>query len=273
MSDDLHATKAEPVEVPGATEPATPQDPGERMLKAITVFLNEGVITKRQVLDALKIKGRSGPEYPDFTFPGSGITVKIRRLGPFTIDAIGVATRKRKKDTGPRPNPPMRQVNYAADDEPPRYEWEANLADPEYKRALAEWEMEAGREEAMSIIDTIIRNAVIVDLGEAELAEVGAARAFLRDIGVDEEELDKLTDHEIYVKHICIKATSDLNALQEYVIGESVPTEELIQEHEDSFKSDVQKTTHTPVPNAKVGGPAQNGVGLGTGNPVVGPIH
>ena len=272
MNDDLHV-KAMPTGDAPADADVGSVDPGERLLKAISIFVNEGVVTKRQVLDALKIKGRSGPEYPDFTFPSTGITVKIRRLGPFTIDAIGVSSRKKKKQTSPRPEPPRHQVNYAADNEPPRYEWEENPADPEYKRQLVQWEEETGREEAMSIIDTIIRNAVILDLGEAELTEVAAARSFLRDIGLDEEELAKITDHEIYVKHVCIKATSDLNLLQEYVIGESMPTEELIQEHEDSFKSGVQKTTHTPVPNATVGDKTQNGTGLGTGDSVVGPLH
>lgn len=247
--------------------------PGDKVLEILKLALAEGVLSISDVLRAVKPKGRATPELPEFVFPGSGITVKVRKLGPFTIEAISTAARsRREKEETPAPKPPLAQVNYGTPEEPD-YRWEENPADPDYKRALAKHEEESGQAEGLAIADTIIRSAVVAELDETALQEISVMREFLVSIGTPAEIVEKMTDHEVYVKHVCIKSTKDLSSLQDFVIGESIPTEAVVQEEERSFKSDVPETTHRAVPNATVGDSLQNGTGLGVRGPVVGDIH
>lgn len=204
---------------------------GERIISALKVALETGILKEDDVTNVIKPKqkGRKVTSLPEFTFPGSGITVKIRQLGPFTLDQIN---RQVREELNP-PDVPKVMVNYGTPEKADMH-MEENPADPAYKEALAEYERKVEESGARKTIDTIIKHAVVVDVDQDE---VEAMREFLLDLEMSKEELDSTSDHMIYVKHVCIKTTRDLQDLQKFVIGESVPTEERVQAHEDSFRS------------------------------------
>jgi len=203
----------------------------DKLISALQVAIENGMLTTDQVMGSVKPKqkGRKVQKLPEFTFPGSGITVRIRQLGPFTLDQIN---RQVREEIEPPPVPKS-MVNYGTPEKPDMHV-EENPADPEYKKALAEYERKIEESGARETIDTIIKHAVVVEVDDDE---VQAMRDFLLDLGTPKNELDAISDHMIYVKHVCIKTAKDLQELQKFVIGESLPTEERVQAHEDSFRS------------------------------------
>jgi len=205
----------------------------EKILLILSQLISNGDISKSEVIKLFPgSKGRSAPDLPEFTFPTSKITVGVRVMGPFTLDAI---SRRVRNEIDP-PRPPQTIVNYGTEDNPD-WKTEENPADKEYKDALIKYEEEIGNTSARRMIDVIIENAVVVDYDEDE---VRSTRELLISLGVDRSEVDAMSDHSIYVKHSCIKSTKDLTDLQNFVMGQSVPTEALVKAHEDSFRGDVQ---------------------------------
>lgn len=237
----------------------------EKILEVLRSALDRDIISKDQVLRAIKPKGRAAPELPEFTFPGSGITVKVRRLGPFTLDMMS----RQARAEDPPPPVPTRMVNYGTEDEPV-WEREENPADPEYRKLLEEYENKIEESGGRQVIDTIIKNAVIADI---DYEEVDYMRSFLLELGSPKEEVDAMSDHMVYVKHICIKNGDDLTKLQKFVIGESVPTEERVQAHEDAFRGQVSGQANQTVQDSDVRDKTQHIPGLGNGNSVVEPIY
>lgn len=218
----------------------------EKLLLIVSNMVSDGQMSRDELFSALpKRKGRAVPANPKFVFPSSGIECEIRRLGPFTLDAIN---RQMRQEIKP-PEVPKVIVNYGTDEQPD-FKSEENPASEEYRQALADYEKKIEEKGALRMIDIIIENAVIIDV---DLDEVNAMRKFLKQLGVTEEELNEESDHSIYVKHVCIKSTDDLSKLQEFVVGQNVPSEALVKAHEDSFRSDVQGQTDREMSNAIVG--------------------
>lgn len=221
----------------------------DRILKMLQVAVDRKIIDPDQIIKTLrpKTKGRKVSDLPMFTF-SSGISVGIRTLGPFTIDAIQRSIRQEKK----KPAPPRTQVNYGTE-ESPDFRWEENPADPNYKEELSKYEQEIEDAGGRRLIDTIINRAITVDV---DYEEVSNMREFLVELGTPKDEVDVMTDHEIYIKHVCIKSPTDLTRLQQFVIGESMPTEERVQAHEDSFRGNVSRKTDQEVPGIVIGSKA-----------------
>lgn len=246
----------------------------DMLLRIIQAAVAQGKLTKAEVLKATggKSPGRGAKPLPEFTFPDSGYTVQIRRMGPFTLDKLRLAMAEADKG----PEPPKKQVYYGDKEDPspddPDWVWEANLADPEYKKAREEWEAGQNEQLGFKVIDNIIEHAVLIDV---EPEELKAALDLMIGMGVPKEELDKMSDHTAFIKHVCIETGKDLSALQDFVLGRSIPSEARIQQHEAVFQREVQGTTHIPVPSTEVGSEIQHVAGLGIGYPVVGdrPAH
>lgn len=238
----------------------------EQVLTMLQAALDRGIITKDQMFKAAKVKGGRKPkDLPKFTFKGSGITVGVRKLGPFMIDTIS----RQLRDEVKPPEVPKVIVNYGTE-EKPDYRTEENEADPEYKEALREYEETIANSSGRRILDTIIDKAIVVE--EYDDEEIEATREFMEGLGVSKEELDAMSDHQIYVKYICIKISDDISDLQQFVLGESVPSEELVRKHEDSFRGNVSVQADTSVSGDSVGNQSQHIAGLGDGDTVVGSI-
>lgn len=215
------------------------------LLRALEQAVNAGIITPQEIARTGKVKGRNVAPLPQFTFPDSGITVGIRKLGPFTLDKIRVGLTKKMSP----PEPPMVRVNYGTEEEPD-WKWEPNPADPTYKQSLVDHEASLDQAMGMELIEKIIKFAVDV---EADEAEVAIAKEFLIDLGNDPQEVNALSSHEVYVKYVCIKSPRDLTELQSYVTGMSIPTEVSVQAHVDSFRSEIPGEASIPVSSAFVG--------------------
>lgn len=209
-----------------------------KALKLIQHAVSTGLLSKAEVIRAAGGKGRQVAELPEFTFKGSGIAVGVRKLGPFTIDELRLAL---SRETKP-PEPPVVRVYYGEAEDPkpddPDWKEEYNEADPKYREDMAAYEAEQTEKLGRRVIDTIIEFAV-----EAfpDKDEVARTRAFLHKMGVPQEKIDQLSDHDVWVKHVCIKTQEDLTDLQNFVLGRSIPSEQHVQAHVDTFQRDVQE--------------------------------
>lgn len=172
--------------------------------------------------------GRSATALPTFTFPDSGIAVKLRRISPDTQARIALALSKEWDATNPRPQPPIQAVEAIdGNTEMP------NANDPDYLKAIAEWmgqfNAEVGKRLlllALSMIEVTIDQAALDQL-KREMAAIGAPF----DADAD--------DRDIYLKQICVSSVLDAAALVAYVQGTSAPTKEGIQATLDMFQRSV----------------------------------
>jgi hypothetical protein len=169
--------------------------------------------------------GRHTVALPTFTFPDSGVTIRLRRISPDTQARIAQALSREWDVTNPRPSPPLQTVE-AIDgrtDVP-------NVDDPAYGKALGAWmglfNAEVGRRLlllALSMIEVEVDAGAVAQLKE-QMAAIGAPF---------EDDAD---DRDIYLKQICVSSVLDAAALVAYVQGVSAPTKEGIQATLDMFQ-------------------------------------
>lgn len=153
----------------------------------------------------------------------SGINVGIRRVSPMLMLDL------RRKF--PEPQPPLNKV-MLGDDEV----MEPNPADPDYIRAVNDYNSDMEEKYRRMII----RRGVNYVLTEEDKVEVSQVRADFLDL--TGEPLTG-TDLEVFITYVAISDESDLELLIKSVTGVSQPTEEKIDEHSSTFKSDVQEST------------------------------
>lgn len=146
----------------------------------------------------------------------TGVTVGIRKVSPYTFDAINRAY--------PPPLPPLVKNDFGNGD----VREEPNPADPDYQAALAEHEALKSRH----LQDVMLRLGVVV---EVDAAALEALRATMDTIGVP---LDK-DEHLAYVKHLAIGSKEDLTALIAAITGASQPTEEAVTAAAATFPGNV----------------------------------
>jgi hypothetical protein len=170
------------------------------------------------------LKGRAAPALPQFTFPDSGITVGLRRFSPDTQDRIA---RELSRKSPPPPAPEI-ETELGA---------ESNPADPDYQQALNAYWMRIQLETNERMFALALRQ-IEVDIDRAVLDRL---KADMEEIGTP-LDADK-DDRELYIRHVCISSVYDLTALLSYLQRRSLPTEEAVQEHLDSFRGDVQAKT------------------------------
>ncbi len=163
-------------------------------------------------------KGRRVPSLPEFTFPDSGCVVKVRRLGPWTLDQIRIGLSKARKE----PLVPVRRVpdRYNDAGEPVEWRLEANEADPDYQTAKQEYENWLAQSLGYRLLDIIIASCVVVDVEDIDVEEIKAQRRALiaagpQDEGTEEsaritalhrKKIESMDDIEIYIR--CIRTGS-----------------------------------------------------------------
>lgn len=146
----------------------------------------------------------------------TGITVGIRKISPYTRDAIARAF--------PPPKPPMVQAEFGPDD----VREEPNEADPDYQAALQAHNLFI----AEKLQSVLLRLGVVVDIDHERLEIFRAAMA---EIGVETDP----DDHMAYVKYIAIGTPEDLARLGAAIVGKSEPTEEAVAAAVATFPGDV----------------------------------
>lgn len=174
-------------------------------------------------------KGRDVPPeklYP-FTFEGTGRTVHIRKLSALIRDEVHRAVRR--DPTFPsEPEPPIQEVDYG-EGTVKRPNWQHSV----YLEMQREWQARFIEEVSERLVNLVIRRAVVC---EVDAAAVAQARADMAAVSVP---LDAYDDHYVYVAFVCIGPRHDYNELLRTVFERSVPSEEAIQAHLDSFPDPV----------------------------------
>lgn len=174
--------------------------------------------------------GRTPPPLEELTL-SSGVTVQIRKVSPFTQDAI--------RAKYPAPPPPMVENDYGDG----KIRREPNPADPDYLRALREHRLMA----AEKFTEAMFQLGVVV---EVDTEAVAAFRAEMQSLGIDLKE----SDHQIYVRHLAIRTDEDIDRLSRAIMRKSTPTEEAVQERLETFSGDVQRPRPDGDQSATVGG-------------------
>ena len=174
-------------------------------------------------------QGRDVPPeklYP-FTFEGTGRTVQIRKLSALIRDEVRRAIRR--DPTFPKePEPPLQEVDYG----------EGKVKRPNRQHAVylamqKEWQARLSEELSERLVTLVINRAVVCEVDEAAVTQ---ARADMGAVGVS---LDEYDDHYVYVAFVCIGPMHDYNELLRAVFERSMPSEEAVQAHIDSFRGAV----------------------------------
>lgn len=160
------------------------------------------------------------PSAPLFTFPDSGVTVRLQRFAPDTIAKITRAVQKEL----PPPKPPEQEVDYGDGDK----RLEANEHHPDHLAALQEYQLTVAGELGERLLRLVVRR---VDV-EVDIEVVQRFREDMEAIGVPIDDED---DKSVYVRHICISSDRDLSELSSYLIRRSQPTEAAVSEHIATF--------------------------------------
>ncbi len=235
-------------------------------LTAVKIAVNENRVTPEQILTFIgkrKVRGRRVPDLPSFTFPDSGYTVKVRKVGPWTVDQIRQGLRQLRKE------PPVPIMDVEDGEYPngqPRYRKEANPADPEYKAAVDEYNQWLAEKAGYRLLDIIVSSCIIVDPEDVDPDEVVTYRLGLVRAGPQAEDgeeaaalhlkkIQAMSDEEVFVRCICMSTSRDTSELQKFVTSRSMPTPEAIDEQIATFQPDVQGEATLRGDNNPVGLP------------------
>lgn len=197
-------------------------------------------------------KGRAAP-LPTFTFKSKGITVQIKKVGPFTMDAI----RKKLLKERQRPEPPVITVEIG---EARTKMQEINRADPNWLAAVSEynqWLQETAGNELLNIMThySIVLPKWELDTDSEEyqeFQEIVEDKRFLMNL-VDPGSTETIEDKYIYIQHYLFEDAEEMQACQVFITGQSMPTEEAVQEHIDSFPDNVQEQEPVRTPGVPIG--------------------
>ena len=180
------------------------------------------------------VKGRAVPALPTHTFQDTGITVRLRKLSPMTAQRLNEAIRKEF----PPPSPPTYEVEYG--DTKVR---EINDADPTYQARYQRWEQDTARLFNERLLKLVCLDAIEVDIGKAEKAEIARKKRNLERAGIAWEDDPDLTEDEnlryFYVQHCCFGSSEDMKELYAAVNTRSQPTEAAVQAHIAAFPGDA----------------------------------
>jgi hypothetical protein len=174
-------------------------------------------------------RGRAVPPLPEFTFKDSGITIRIRKVGPTTQQHLAQAIMKEI----PEPTPPMAETELGP---------EPNAADPAYLVAKADWEQKTRWEltQRLMLIAALEAEVAIDDLARADIER---KKRHLKLIGIPHQDNPDLTTEEnekvFYILHVAAATPEDLGEFSAAVNRRSVPTEEAVQAQISTFQRDV----------------------------------
>lgn len=160
--------------------------------------------------------GRMPPGLPEFTFLGSGITVKLRTVAPMLLDKV--------RSSVPKPEAPLNEVDYGDGQK----RMERNYGDPDYQAALKEAERAAGEK----TIRVLFLLGVECDV---DTEAVENLRRTMRAFGVELDDDDKW----VYLSNICLIDQQDIYNLRDAILRRSQPTEVAIGESLETFRGDV----------------------------------
>lgn len=158
----------------------------------------------------------------EHTFQDTGRTIQIRKLSALARDEV---RRQVKRSPGfEEPQPPVVEVDYGEGKirQPHR-------AHPVYQDLLKEWNARVTQEAGERIAAFAIRRAAVCEVDKAAVQDT---RAFMASINTP---LDEYDDLYVYIAFVCVGSQQDYNEFLAAVFNRSIPSQEAIQAHLDSF--------------------------------------
>lgn len=175
--------------------------------------------------------GRVVPELPTITFPGSGRTAQIRKVGTTTKTLIDKTVRKEMAAEGKgEPQPPIKAVPIVYDDPTQGTIDEADDKDPEYVKQYRAWDEEFRTRCALRLYDYVVKHCLVYEVDHIEVARIKQA---WQDIGIESED----TDEEIYLNEILMPTEIDTTFMAASATQASIPSEEDVQAMIARFRS------------------------------------
>ncbi len=183
-------------------------------------------------------RGRRVPPLPTYTFPDSGITVQVRRIGLNTQQALLRAIAQEwdaQGDGEPQPPTVLDPIDYGDG----KQHWMENDADPDYKARRDAWNSKYQAEYQTRLFKLAALECE-VEVDHTELARV---RRSLKAVGVILEDDPDLSAEENakmhYFLHCAARTQEDLQEFTRVLLRRSQPTEEVVQEQLATFPDDV----------------------------------
>ena len=174
-------------------------------------------------------RGRVVAPLPEHTFKDSGITIKIRKVGPTTQQRLAQQIMR------DNPEPPIPIVETEIGPEP-------NAADPAYLQDRADWDKQTRKE----LGDRLMLAAALeaeVTIDDQAKADIVRKRRNLKLIGIPYDDNPDLTPEEnekvFYILHVAAATPEDLGEFSQAVLRRSVPTEEAVQSQIATFQRDL----------------------------------
>jgi hypothetical protein len=174
-------------------------------------------------------RGRTPPALPEHTFQDSGVTIKIRKVGPMTQQRLSQQIQKEI------PEPPIPIVETELGKEP-------NPADPAYMAAYAAWEHKAAIElnNRMLQLAALEAEVAIDDRARSEIARKKRHMDLAGIAYADDPRLDAAENERVFfVLYVACASPDDLREFGQVVTQRSIPTEEAVQRHVATFPGDV----------------------------------
>lgn len=185
-------------------------------------------------------RGRKVPEYPRYTFQGSGETCRIRRLSPITMQRLQQGVLAECKALPPEhehayPQPPVERV--AVGGGPEREERNPN--DPAYKEQLAAWESWAQTEVMERFLRIASVDACLFEPDQIDQEHIDRLRRRMAAEGAPIPFLPAYTPEEndqiVWVQHVCIGTQEDLTDFVQFLIRRTEVRPEEVQAHIATF--------------------------------------
>lgn len=195
-------------------------------------------------------KGRKVAPLPTYTFQSVGEVVSIRRLGPFTMDEIRKTLLKERKP----PEPPKFPVEIG---EASVKMMEANPNDPAYKMAVVEYNQWFSTATAEKMLALMIDYCIVCEVDEEIVAERRALLGLIDPDLAKSPENGGYADRDIYIRHYLFQDAREMQEVQQFILGQSMPTPEAVQEHIDTFQGDVSGETPVSTPGTPIRVPVQ----------------
>ncbi len=174
-------------------------------------------------------RGRVAPALPEHTFKDSGVTVKIRKVGPTTQQRLAQQIMREL----PEPPIPVVQTELGP---------EANDADPQYLLDKTAWEQKT-RSELTNRLMLIAALEAEVEIDARARSDIARKRRSYQIAHIPVEDDPSMTDEEnervFYILHVCCASPEDLGEFGQAVLRRSVPTEEAVQAQIATFQRDV----------------------------------
>lgn len=207
--------------------------------------INSGNLVAHITEARTRSRGRKVPPLPTFLFEETGVEVAIRRLGPFTMDEIRKSLKRQRQP------PPVPTVSVEVGEMRVKMQ-EPNPNDPEYRRTLAEYNEWLSTSAGEKMLELMVNYCIVCEIDDDIVED---KREMLKMIDPEIEE--SISDRDVYIRHYLMSSAEELEKVQNFILGKSMPTKEAVEEHIESFPSEVQGEGPVPTPGSPIRLPVQ----------------